>query len=154
MVQRGRRFSSHNDTVAFVEFQPHNSVHVFLAFINQGLEHLPLGREPVTVVKHVGIPGNQPVPEMHDLAIHGNRFHGNMGDSQDGSPGCFVNPARFHTHVAIFHHIHPADAVFSSQFIETGQQFRRGHGLAVHRNRVSLFIPDLNVGSLVRCVLG
>jgi hypothetical protein len=53
IVQALGTFAPRHDDVALVEFQPHNAADVALRFHDEGLQRLPLGREPKAVVNEL-----------------------------------------------------------------------------------------------------
>ena len=73
---------------------------------------------------------------------------------KDCAAGRLVHAAAFHSDKAVFNHIDDTDAVFAAQVVELFDNLRRGHLLAVHRDRHALFKADRDirrrVGGLLR----
>ena len=61
----------------------------------QGLEGLALRGKPEAVIDQLGIARDERVAQVHDLAVHRERFHLAMGEMQDGAAGGFIDAADF-----------------------------------------------------------
>src|SRR5580698_219372 len=70
-IERIRRLPPHQDGVALVELETHRAGDEFLALVDQGLEHLALGREPEAVIDQLRIARHQIVLQMRRAAIQG-----------------------------------------------------------------------------------
>ena len=87
---------------------------------------------------------------MHHFPVQGEGFHRRMRRPEDGAARGFVHPPGFQAHVAVFHQVHPADAVFAAEVVEPGQEIGGAEALAVHRHRVAVLEVDLHVLRLIR----
>src|SRR2546426_4561718 len=87
------------------------------------------------------------------LAIERERLDGAMRDVQDRPAGRFIHAARLHADVAVLHEVHAADPMRTAEAIEVREQRSRREALAVHRDRVSLLVVDLDVRRLGRRLL-
>ena len=73
-----------------------------------------------------------------------------MRHMEDRTARGFIDPARFHSNIAILHQINPPDPMRAAQFIEAGQQRRRAHLLAVDSHRITRLVVNLDFERLVR----
>src|SRR5438067_498604 len=80
-----RRIAPYDHRAALVELHAHRAIDVPLRGIDQGLQHLSLGRPPVAVIDELRVSRHQIVLEMGDLAVEANRFDGPMRLEQDRS---------------------------------------------------------------------
>ena len=87
---------------------------------------------------------------MHDLAVHGDRFHSPVGFFEDGTAGGFIDAAAFHADVAVFHQVDAANAVLAAQLIELGHEVGRRQMFAVHRHGITFFKLNLYKLRLIR----
>ena len=67
-------FSSYGGEVTFVEFEPDDSGDGFLTAVDQGLKGFAFGRVPESVVNQFGVARNKGVAQVHQVAVHGQRF--------------------------------------------------------------------------------
>ncbi len=98
---------------------------MFLAFVDQGLEHRALRTEPESVVDHLGIAGHEIVLQVHGTPLERDAFHAAMGRGHDGPARSLIDAAALHAHEPVFQQIQPADAVGSAQLVQARQQSGR-----------------------------
>src|SRR5690606_3322541 len=138
-----------DDDVALVELQAHLAFHVFLALVDQRLEHLTLWREPEAVVDQLCIARHQLILEMRRTTVKRKRFHRTMRCKQDRAARRFVDAARLHADEAVFDQVKPADAVVATQIVQRCQQGCRRKFLAVDRYSVATKETDGDLRWLV-----
>ncbi len=68
--------------------------------------------------------------------------------------GRLVDSPRLHADKAVLDQIEPADAVGAGELVEAGEQRRGREALAVDRDRIAALEVDLDVGRLIRRLLG
>ena len=91
---------------------------------------------------------------MHGFAVQHQFFKFTVRGQQDRATGGFVDAVRFHTDQPILDNIDTADAVCATEFVEISHDTRRRHLLAVDRDWRAAVEFDLDIGRLVRGVLG
>ncbi|CTQ74892.1 hypothetical protein LAX5112_04027 [Roseibium alexandrii] len=123
---------------------------MFLAFVDQGLQHVALRREPEAVVNQLGVARHQLVFEVACAAIERNRFHGPVRLQQDRTARGLIDAAALHADKPVFDHVQAANAVVAAIVVELCEQCGRGHFFAVQRNRVTFFEADLDFCDNVR----
>jgi len=84
------------------------------------------------------------------LAVQGDRLQRPMRRVEDGAPRGLVDAPRLHSHVAVLHQVHPADAVLAAQSVDPLEERHRPQPVAVHRHRVAPLEVDLDVDGHVR----
>src|SRR3989338_8087376 len=150
-VVKGRgRFSPGHYGIPFIELKTHPTTDVLLRGVDGLLQYLPLRGEPVAIIDEFGILGNERVSEPHHLPIHRNRLQGTTGAMEESAPRSFVDPARLHPHVPVFHQIHPSDSVPRPQAIQTRKESRRRITSAVHCHWIPAGEVDLDILGPVR----
>src|ERR1700679_176994 len=107
--------------MALVELQPHRALDLLLALVDEGLEHVALGREPEAVIDELGIARHQLVLEMGGAAVERDALDAAMGGVEDGAAGRLIDAARLHADEAVLDEIDPADAVLAAQHVEALQ---------------------------------
>ena len=70
--------------------------------------------KPLAKVHQFGIALRHLILVMQGIPVQGNRFQLFVGRAEDRPAGGLIDPARFHPHQAVFHQIHPADAMLSA----------------------------------------
>ena len=65
---------------------------------------------------------------MHHFPVQGEGLHRLVRGPEDGAARGFIDAPGFQAHVAVFHQVHPADAVFAAQFVQPGQEVGRAQG--------------------------
>src|SRR6185312_3823441 len=100
-----------------IQLQPCRAVYVLLSLIDQSLQRLTLGREPMTVVHHLGVARAESVAQMHHLAIERELLNRATGVQKDSYARTFVHSARLDTDIAVLDQIDPPDAVTSADFV-------------------------------------
>src|SRR5262245_62390591 len=68
-VERFRARSADDDNIALVELERDLALDIFLALVDEGLQHLPLRRKPEAVIDELTVARHQTVLEMHCLAV-------------------------------------------------------------------------------------
>ena len=91
---------------------------------------------------------------MHDFPVHGEAFHLPVRKMQDGAAGRFIHAPRFHAHVPVLHHVHPAYAVFAADLVQRFHHAERGKFFAVHRHAIAFHEIQHDEFRLVRRVFG
>ena len=66
---------------------------MFLAAVNQRLQHLALGREPEAVVDQLGVFRHQLVLEVRGTPVQRDLFNAAVRFQQDGASGRFIDAA-------------------------------------------------------------
>src|SRR6185437_15539647 len=153
-IEALRRFAPDDPRRTLVELQPYRALDMFLALVDQRLEHLALGREPEAVIDQLGIARHQLVLQMRGVAVERDAFDAAMRGMEDGAARRLVNAARLHADEAVLDQIEPADAMLAAELVEPRQQRRRRQRLAVDRNRVTVLELDLDIFRLVGRGLG
>src|SRR5262249_4982051 len=82
-VEALRRTAADDTGRALVELEPHLTLDMLLALVDQRLQHLALGREPEAVVDQLGIARHQLVLQMRGTAVECQAFDPAMGGLQD-----------------------------------------------------------------------
>src|SRR6478752_4742444 len=143
-IQRLPAFPAGHHHIALVEFEPHLALDVFLALVDQRLQHLALRREPEAVVDQLGVARHQVVLEMRRAAIERDRLDGAMRREQDRAAGRLVDAARLHADEAVLDKVDAADAVRLAERVELGEDRGRRQRLAVEADSVALVETDTN----------
>ena len=123
-----------------------------LAPVDQGLQHLALGAEPEAVVDQLGVARHELVLEVRRAAIERDRSDRAVRRQQHCAWP--VHPARLHADEAVLDQIDAADAVGAGQLVQAREQDGRGQRFAVDRDRIATLEGELDVGRLVRRILG
>src|SRR5579863_10579777 len=69
IVERVFRAASGDRGIPFVQLQPRRAANVFLRVVDQSLQSLALGREPMAIVNELRVARDESVAQMHHLAI-------------------------------------------------------------------------------------
>ena len=125
---------------------------MFLACVDQGLQHFALWREPEAVVDQFRIAWHDAVFQVHSAAIERDAFNGAVGGEQNGAAWRFINTARLHSHKAVFHQVQAANAVALAKGVEFGKHFRRRQAHAVDANGIAALKLNGDIFWLVRGV--
>jgi hypothetical protein len=145
-------FAAGDHDVAFVKFHADGTGDVFLTLSDEGLQCEAFWREPVAVIHEFGVARNQRIAEMHDFAIHRERFHLPMGEVQDCAARGFIDAAGFHSYVSVFDEVHAADGMLAAEFIQRPHDAERIHGFAVDGDAIAFFEIEGDVFGFVRRV--
>ena len=86
---------------------------------------------------------------MSDFAVQSDRLDGAVGLEHDGAAGRLVATAGLHADITVLDDVEAADAIFTADAIQLGQDLGRSHVLAVDGNDVALAVGQLDIG---RCV--
>ena len=121
-----------------------------LRLVDQGLKHLPLGREPETVVHEGCIARHDLVAGAHGRAVHGQRLDGPVGGLQQRAAGSFVDAPGFHSDEPVLHQVKPADPVCPPQFVEPFEESGGGKARPVNRNWIAFLEVDVHVQGSIR----
>ena len=110
--------SAHAHDGAFVEFQAHEPVGRCLGRIDQALQELSLGAEPVTVVDQPGVAWHQIVLQRQDFTVQCDGLDGAVGAEQDGPAWGFVAASTLHAHVTVLNLVQATNAMLATDRIE------------------------------------
>src|SRR5690349_12135559 len=122
VVERQRALAADDDRIALVELHADAAGDMLLALVDQGLQHLALGREPEAVIDQPGIARHQLVPEMHGAAVERDALDAAVRGEEDGAAGRLVHAARLHPDEAVLDQIEAADAVVVAELVELREQ--------------------------------
>ncbi|MNE91594.1 hypothetical protein D3C80_1892260 [compost metagenome] len=64
---------------------------MFLALVDQRLQHFTLGREPEAVIDQLGVARHDLILEMSCATVERDGFNGAVSGQQDRATRCFVN---------------------------------------------------------------
>src|SRR5215472_7330920 len=107
-VERLRRFAADDSGEALIELQPDRTLDMLLALVDEGLQHLALGREPEAVIDELGVARHQLVLEVRGAAIQGDALDAAMRRLQDGAARRLIDAARLHADEAVLDEVEPA----------------------------------------------
>src|SRR5579872_34090 len=153
IIQGARRFATRDGDAALEQLEARDAIDVALRIVDQRLQRLALGREPVAVVDHLRIARDERVAKMQHLAIEGELLDRAMAVEQHRHAGRLVHAARFDADIAILHQVDAPDAVAPRDLISALDDGRRSEPLAIDRDRIALRIFDLDILGLVRRIL-
>ena len=74
---------------------------------------------------------------MHDLAIHRQRLHLAVRKMQDRSTWGFINATALHPNETVLNHVHAANTMLASDFIEESHHSERVQFFSVHCHTIS-----------------
>src|SRR3954469_19464982 len=136
VVEALRTFAAGRNDVPLVKFEPHSAAHIALGFADERLKRDALGCKPKAVVNESAVARNEAITQMHDLAIHGQRFHLPMREMENGAARRFVNAAAFHPDETIFDNINPADAVLPAERVQRLHDREWPERFTIYRNAI------------------
>ena len=125
---------------------------MFLAFINQSLQHFTLGAVPKPIINQLSIFGHQLIFQMRRAAIQGDLLDTAMRFQQNCTARGFVNAARFHANKAPLDQIQPTNAMRAAQRIQPREQLRWRQRFAIYRNRISPRKTNFNKFGFIGCI--